>query len=120
MQRRFEGMRRRQPVTHWGFLRPHKRQAEEELHMREHLRAHPELQKEYRSSLMLQLGVVGALTASCIVLVIESVKLLQRLSSANAFGALAWVLPFFVGFLGLMALRRFLKVLDEYRRSGKS
>ncbi len=103
MQRRFEGMRRRQPVTQWGFLRPHKRQAEEELRMQEHLREHPALHKEYRRSLMLQLGVVGALTASCGVLVIESVRLLRHLSTANAFGTLAWVLPFFVGFLGLSA-----------------
>ena len=87
--------------------------------MQEHLREHPELQKEYRSSLVLQLGVLGALSLSCLVLVFQSIRLLQHFSTTNSFGGLAWVLPFFVGFLGLSALRRFLKVLDEYRRSRK-
>ena len=119
MQRRFDGMRRRQPVAQWGFLRPHKRQVEDEDRLREHLRENPGLQKEYRSSLMLQLGIIGALTVSCIVLLFQSIRVLNVLSTPSAYGALSWALPMLVGFLGLAALRRFLNVLVEYRRSRK-
>jgi len=117
MQRRFDGMRRRQPVAQWGFLRPHQRQVEDEERLRQHLRDNPGLQKEYRSSLILQLGIVGALTLSCVVLLFQSIRMLGVFSTSSNYAALSWALPLLIGFLGLAALRRFLKVLTEYRRS---
>lgn len=116
MRRRFERMRRRQPVAQWGFLRPHQRQAEGEKQLLDHLRAHPELQREYRSSLILQLTVLGLLTLSCAVLMLQSVRLLTSLPLPAHYAPLAWILPLIVAFLGFAALRRFLRVLAEYRR----
>jgi len=115
MRRRFDRMRRRQPVATWGFLRPTQRQAEDERERREHLKSNPALQREVRSSLLIQLGILGLLTASCIVLLVESLRFLTRIQLSGSGVALAWGLPLFVGFLGFAALRRFLRVLAEYR-----
>lgn len=119
MQRRFERMRRRQPVAQWGFLRPHNRQLEEEDRLREHIRHHPRLQREYRSSLVLQMSVLGLLTLSCAVLLFQSLRILTSVVLPGNYAPLGWGLPLFIGLLGMTALRRFLKVLTEYRHSGK-
>jgi hypothetical protein len=116
MRRRFDHMRRRQPVAQWGFLRPHHRQAQGEKDRLEHLRDHPELRREYGSSLVLQLGVLALLTLACVVLLLQSLHMLTSMDLPGNYAPLAWILPLFVAFLGLAALRRFLRVLAEYRR----
>jgi len=117
MQRRFERLRRRQPVAQWGFLRPHNRQLEEEDRLRDHIRSHPRLEREYRSSLLLQLGILGLLLASCAILLVQSVRILTQVTLPANYAPLGWVLPVFIGLLAMTALRRFLRVLSEYRRS---
>jgi len=117
MQRRFDRMRRRQPVAQWGFLRPHNRHLDEEERLQEHIRDHPRLQREYRQSLILQLGVLGLLTGSCVVLLVQSIRILTGLTIPANYAPLAWGLPLFIGLLGMTALRRFLRVLSEYRSS---
>jgi hypothetical protein len=119
MQRRFDQMRRRQPVAQWGFLRPHNRQVDEEDRLRDHIREHPRLQREYRSSLVLQLVVLGLLTLSCLILLVQSFRILTSVTLPGNYASLGWALPLFIGLLGMTALRRFLKVLAELRRSGQ-
>jgi hypothetical protein len=116
MRRRFDRMRRRQPVAQWGFLRPTHRQAEGERERLEHLRNNPELRREYGSSLLLQLGILALLTLSCLVLLLQSLHMLTSMDLPGNFAPLAWILPLFVAFLGFAAGRRFLRVLGEYRR----
>lgn len=116
MRRRFDRMRRRQPVAQWGFLRPHQRQSENEKERLEHLRQHPQLRREYGSSLVLQLGVLALLTLSCVVLFLQTLRVLTSMELPGNYVPLAWILPLFVAFLGFAALRRFLRVLAEYRR----
>ena len=116
MRRRFDRMRRRQPVAQWGFLRPQQRQAESEKERLDHLRQNPELKREYGSSLLLQLGILALLTLSCIVLLVQSLHMLTSMDLPGHLAPLAWILPLFVAFLGFAVLRRFLRVLAEYRR----
>ena len=115
MHRRFDRKRRRQPVATWGFLRPHHRKVDDERAQRERLRKSPLLMREYKRSLVLQLSVIGVLTLSCLVLLLQSIIMLRSLDAVPAFAGVAWVIPTIVGFLGLAALRRFLRVLSEYR-----
>jgi len=117
-RRRFGRARRRQALATWSFLRPQPRAEAEREEFLERLRGMPGLRREYRSSLLLQLLVIGALLLSCIVLLVQSFWLLRRWEKAPGLGGLAWLFPAVVAALGLAALRRFRRVLGEFRRLG--
>jgi hypothetical protein len=65
---------------------------------------------------MVQLGVMGALLISCVVLLAQTFWLLRRFERIPSLAALGWVIPILIAALGLMVMRRFLRVLSEYRR----
>jgi hypothetical protein len=107
---------RRQALPTFGFLRPLAQREEEEDRFRQRLRENPSLRREYRSGLILQLVVVGGLLLGCTVLLVQSFTLIdafQRISSLSPF---VWFLPLLVVGLGALALRRFLRVLAEFRK----
>ncbi len=83
------------------------------------LRETPALQREYRSSLILQLTIIGILVLSCAFLLFQSIRMLGALEKIPSLAALAWAIPTLVAALGLVALRRFLRVLSEFRKLGK-
>jgi hypothetical protein len=62
--------------------------------------------------------VVGILFAAMIGLGVQSFVLLQRLRS-SAVGPVAWAIPALAGLLALVILRRFLRLLGDYRRMGR-
>jgi len=102
----------------YGFLRPAPRHAEDEKRLRERLREDPRMRREVRTSLVLQLVVVGTLFLALIVLGVQSIGLLKSLRT-SAVGPVAWALPALAGLLALVVLRRFLRVLSEYRNLGR-
>jgi hypothetical protein len=116
-RRGFADTRRRPPVTFgpYGFLRPPRRHEEEQRRFLERVRDEPKLRREYRASLAVQMGVVGALLLACAVLVVQSALLLRSLRTPSL-APLAWMLPGFVALLALVVLRRFLRLLADYRR----
>lgn len=118
-QRRFDRSRRRQPLPTLGFLRPLQRRAEDEALWQERLRTVPSLRREYRSGLILQLAVLAALVLACAVLLAQSLSLIAQVQKIATLSRFAWFLPALVAVLGLVALRRFLRVLGEYRRLGR-
>ena len=118
-QRRFERARRRPPLPAMGFLRPLQRRADDEALWQERLRSVPSLRREYRSGLLLQLVVLGALLLACAVLLVQSLSLISQVQKIASLSRFAWFLPALVAGLGLVALRRFLHVLGEYRRLGR-
>jgi hypothetical protein len=99
----------------YGFLRPPRRHEEEQRQFLERLREEPRLRREYRASLAVQMAVVGALLLACLVLIVQSILLLRSLASPSL-AALAWIVPSFVGLLALLVLRRFLRLVADYRR----
>ena len=113
-RRGFSSMRRRQPIGVWSFLRPPRRHEEEQGLFLERLRDDPKLRREHRASLAVQLGVVGALLVACSVFFVQSAVLVRRLN-VPALSALGWFIPAIVGVLALMVLRRFLRLLSDYR-----
>ena len=115
-KRRFERPRRRQPLPTLGFLRPLHRRTDEEALWQERLREVPSLRREYRSGLLLQLLVLGALLLACAVLFVQSLTLISQVQKIATLSRFAWFLPALVAGLGLLALRRFARVLGEYRR----
>jgi hypothetical protein len=115
-RRQFERPRRRPPLPTLGFLRPLQRRADEEALWRERLREVPSLRREYRSGLLLQLLVLGALLLACLVLFVQSVGLISQVQKIATLSRFAWFLPALVAGLGLLALRRFMRVFAEYRR----
>ena len=115
---RFERSRRRGALTPWSFLRPAARSEEDPESLHERLRQSPALRREYRSSLVLQMAVIGVLILSCVGLLVQSVRLLDRLERVPSLAALAWLIPTLVAGLGLLALRRFLRVLSDFRKLG--
>ncbi|MFQ5601412.1 MAG: hypothetical protein ACE5G2_12780 [Candidatus Krumholzibacteriia bacterium] len=60
--------------------------------------------------------MIGALLLSCLFLLVQSLVLLRSIEKVPALAGLAWLVPTFVAALGLLALRRFLRVLSEYRK----
>jgi len=107
---------RRQPLPTFGFLRPLPRREEEEEQLRERLRDNPSLRREYRSGLILQLVVVGGLLLACTVLLVQSLTLIESFQRVASLSPFAWFLPVLVLALGALALRRFLRVLAEFRK----
>jgi hypothetical protein len=81
---------------------------------RSRLRGEPELRREYRITLALQLAVVGALFGALIVLVVQSFLLLRSTPAARAAG-LHWGVPAVAGFLSLAVLRRMRRLVADYR-----
>lgn len=116
-RRGLAAVRRRPPVAFgpYGFLRPPRRHEEEQRRFLERIREEPKLRREYRASLAVQMGVVGALLLACIVLVVQSALLLRSLR-APSLAPFAWIVPAFVALLALLVLRRFLRLLADYRR----
>lgn len=102
----------------YGFLRPTPRQVEDQQRFRERLREDPRMRREVRTSLALQLVVVGILFLALIVLGVQSISLLKSLRT-SAVGPVAWAIPALAGMLALVVLRRFLRVLSEYRDLGR-
>lgn len=116
-RRSFDSARRRGPVTpvgSIGFLRPSRRHEEEQRRFLEHVRDEPRLRREYSASLMVQLVVVGALLLACAALVVQSALLMRQLR-VESLAFLAWMVPLVVSFLALAVLRRFLRILSDYR-----
>ncbi len=114
-RRRRERPLRRTPLPTWGFLRPTLRRDDEEA-LHERLRQVPGLRREYRSGLILQLVVVGALVLSCAILLVQSFSLIGTFQKVTSLSPFAWFLPVLVAALGGMALRRFLRVVAEFRK----
>jgi len=102
----------------YGFLRPTRRHEEEERRFLERLREEPGLRREYRTSVLVQMVVVAVLAAAMIGLGVQSSVLLQRLRS-SAIGSIAWAIPALAGLLALVILRRFLRLLADFRRLGR-
>lgn len=120
MTRPGSSRRRRAPIglgASYGFLRPARRHEEEQQQFLERLRSEPQLRREYRSSLIIQLTVVGALTAAVGGLLVQMIVLVRRVQLPAA-QQVGWVLPVAVGFLGLLVLRRFLRLWADYRAMG--
>jgi hypothetical protein len=115
---RFERSRRRQALAAWSFLRPAQRTEEDRERFEDRLRETPALLREYRSSLALQMAIIGILVLSCVFLFVQSVLLLRTLESVPSLSGLVWAIPTLVAGLGLVALRRFLRVLSEFRKLG--
>ena len=116
-RRPLQSRRRRSPATlgvSFGFLRPPRRHEEEQERFVERLRNEPELRREYRSSLIIQLTVVGALTLAVFGFLIQAIVVVRRLHQP-AVQQMGWVLPVLVGCLGLLVLRRFLRLWADYR-----
>ena len=117
-QRPFASRRRRPSVgigSNYGFLRPTRRHEEEQRRFLERLRIEPELRREYRTSLLIQLTMVGILVAALFGLAVQSFAFLRGVHSATTARAL-WGIPVVATLLGLVALRRFLALLADYRR----
>lgn len=112
---RFDRARRRQPLTTWSFMRPQGRDEDDER-LHERLRDMPELRREYRNSLALQLTIIGVLVGACAVLLVQSLLMIRDFEKLPALAGLAWIVPAIVAALGYLALRRFLRVLVEFRR----
>ena len=116
-RRGFGSRRPRPPLglgASFGFLRPARRQEEETRRFLERLRDEPELRREYRTSLALQLVVVGVLLAAMLFLVVQ-ICLLLRSIPPGQFGGLRWGLPALAGLLAAAIARRFLRLLANYR-----
>lgn len=114
--RRFGSRRRREPLrfgTQWGFLQPPRRPAVDEDAFRARLRSDPAMNRQYRSALLVQLTLVGILFLACLTLVVQAVVMVRRIALPG--GSPGWVIPLGVGFLALLVLRRFLRLLSEYR-----
>jgi hypothetical protein len=92
-------------------LRPPRRSEADEEHFQERLRNEPQLRREYRSSILVQLTVVGALFLACLALVVQALVMVRHFQ-----GSLGWMLPVGVGLLALLVLQRFLRLVSEYRR----
>ncbi len=118
-ERRFERPRRRTAFPAVGFLRPLHRRAAEDAAWRERIRQEPALRREYRSGLLLQLCVTGALVLSCVVLLVQSLSLIARFQKIATLSSFAWFLPILIAGLGLVALRRFLRLASELRALGR-
>ena len=114
-RRRPGGTPRRQPLSTFGLLRPLQRR-EDEAQWQERLQSLPALRREYRSGLLLQLAVIGALVLACAVLLVQSLSLVTSLRKIAGLSPFAWFLPALVAVLGAVALRRWLHVLAEFRR----
>jgi O-antigen/teichoic acid export membrane protein len=116
-RRSFASRRRHTPLRFgatYGFLRPARRSEEETQRFLARLRAEPELQREVRASLVLQLVVVGILLAAMIGFVVQAALLLRRFpNTANS--PLRWLLPAVAVLLAWAVARRFLRVLHDYR-----
>jgi hypothetical protein len=99
----------------YGFLRPPRRHEEEQRRFLDRLRTEPELQREYRNSLVIQLVMVGILVVALLGLIVQSLFFLRGMHAAAAVRAL-WVIPAVASLLWLIALRRFLALLADYRQ----
>src|SRR5262249_51363467 len=120
MRRGFVSKRRRAPMllgASYGFLRPPRRHEDELENLVNRLREDAGLRREYRTSLAVQLTVVGALLVAVLGLVIETIVVVRR-ARVGFLGASGWMLPVVVGFLALLVARRFLRLWDDYRRLG--
>ena len=115
---RFGRARRRTPLATWSFLRPAPRAESDRDEFLENLRDQPLLRREYRSSLVFQLCIIGALVLSCAVLCIQSLWLLRHWRGPSELGTIVWLFPAVIAALGLVALRRFLRVLTDLRHLG--
>ena len=116
-ERPFASRRRRPSVgmgSNYGFLRPPRRHEEEQRRFLDRLRTEPELRREYRTSLLFQLVIVGVLVAAILGLVVQTLAFLRGMHSATAARGL-WAIPAVAGLLALLALRRFLALLAAYR-----
>jgi len=121
MRRSLASRRRRGPLlpgASFGFLRPPRRHEEEQERFIERLREDATLRREYRTSLAIQLTVVGALLLAVIGLVVQAIVVLQRTRFAAA-GRIGWTLPLLVAFLASLVARRFLRLWSDYRRIGE-
>jgi hypothetical protein len=63
--------------------------------------------------------VLAALVLACAVLLVQSLGLISQVQKIATLSRFAWFLPALVAALGAVALRRFLRVLGEYRRLGR-
>jgi len=121
MERRgLTSRRRRQALglgASYGFLRPPSHRDADDEHFRERLRTEPEFRRQYRSTLLVQLTVVGALLVASVTLVVQAIVLVRRVAAATS--SAAWVLPVGVGILSLLVLRRFLRLVSDYRSIGR-
>lgn len=116
------GSRRRRPLAglgaSYGFLRPPRRHEEDQRLFLEHVRSEPRLRREYRTSLLVQLVVVGALLVTVIGLGLQAAVLVRRLRIPGA-ASLGWFVPAVVAFLALAVLRRFLRLWSDWRQMGR-
>jgi hypothetical protein len=104
------------PGARYGFLQPPRRGADDE-EFQSRLRADPALRRQYRNMLLVQMTVVGALLLACATLVVQAIVMVRRVAVVTSMG---WVLPVGVGLLALLVLRRFLRLLHDYRELGSN
>jgi hypothetical protein len=100
--------------ANYGFLRTTRRHEEEQRRFLDRLRTEPELRREYRTSLLIQVIIVGILVAAILGLIVQSLAFLRGLHAATAARAL-WAIPAVAALLAVIAARRFLALLANYR-----
>ena len=116
-RRPFRSRQRRSPIAlgaSYGFLRPPRRHEEDQQEFLERLRNEPALRREYRTSLLIQLTVVGGLVLAVFGFLVQMIVLLRRVH-LGAMQQMSWILPVAVGCLGLLVLRRFLRLWADFR-----
>jgi hypothetical protein len=99
----------------YGFLRPSRRSEEEGRAFLERVRSEPELLREVRTSMALQLVIVGLLLAALVGLLVQSFLLIRGTPQALN-PMLRWGLPAVILMLTWMVARRFFRVLRDYQR----
>lgn len=115
--RRFESRRRRSALdlgASYGFLRPTRRHEEEQRRLQQRLHDEPNLRREYRTSLVVQMVVVALLFAAMLALCVQSFLLVRKLHDPRL-APLGWMVPVLAALLGVVVGRRFLRLLSDYR-----
>lgn len=118
MDWRSERKRRRRSAapSPYGFLRPPRRHEEDLQQLLERAEREPRLLRAHRASLLAQAIVVGALLAASIGLAVQSFVLMRRMRSPGL-ETIGWLLPAIVAAFALVILRRFLRIVSDYRRT---
>jgi hypothetical protein len=115
---RFASRRRRSALdlgANYGFLRPTRRHEEEQKRLLERTAGTPAMRREYRMSLIVQMVVVALLFAAMLALLVQSYLLVRKFHDPRL-APLGWMVPALAALLGVVIGRRFLRLLNDYRR----
>ena len=97
------------------FLRPTRRHEEEQKRLLERTAGTPAMRREYRMSLIVQMVVVALLFAAMLALLVQSYLLVRKFHGPRL-APLGWMVPALAALLGVVIGRRFLRLLNDYRR----